>query len=132
MLLPLRDWLLAVALFSGGVACVIWLLYVYAVKRRAKLSGYGEDELQKLLSPLNGNGRKQIERLYGKCYEIISKTPGISRYTQRIRRRIAPLYSYDESVIRMETGRITLLALLIGWLTAGFVFLFTRMFLTCS
>ncbi|WP_256123700.1 hypothetical protein [Paenibacillus chitinolyticus] len=124
MLLPLRDWLLAVALFSGGVACVIWLLYVYAVKRRAKLSGYGEDELQKLLSPLNGNGRKQIERLYGKCYEIISKTPGISRYTQRIRRRIAPLYSYDESVIRMETGRITLLALLIGWLTAGFVFLF--------
>ncbi|MFS0839482.1 hypothetical protein [Paenibacillus sp. 1P03SA] len=122
--MPLRDWLLGIALTSACAACVIWLLYIYAVKRRSKLSGYGEHDLQKLLSPLKGDGRKRIELLYGNLYIMAVKTPVISRYTQRVRRRIAPLYSYDESMIRMEAGRITLFAFLIAMLTLVLIILF--------
>lgn len=43
-----------------------------------------------------------------RSYMIMSKTPGLSAYIQRVRKRISGVHAYDEFRLRRETTKITL------------------------
>ncbi|MVO99289.1 hypothetical protein [Paenibacillus lutrae] len=122
--MPLRDGLIWISAACAACALLTWVLYLSATRREAKQTGMNADELRSLLSPLRRSGRKQLKQLHIVIYAYLVRVPVISRYTQRIYRRIAPLYAYDESAIRIETAKITSCAILIAWLSVGAILLF--------
>ena len=108
-----------------GVSFLLFLLTVIVWKvleRRQPKTPISRSYYQEMMQPDGGSRwRMRIYNFYQKSYVYFSRTPILSGYIWRIRKRLNSIHSYDEYSMRKETMKITLWTL--GSLTISFVVL---------
>ncbi|MED5018113.1 hypothetical protein P9847_12445 [Paenibacillus chibensis] len=106
---------LSLFLFGAAYAVLSWLM---SRQRQAVQQHFLGNPTFKRLSI-----RERSSLWLQKCYVILSKTPLLSAYLRKIRKRLSGVHAYDEIRLRRETAKITLTIILLLGLSAIILFL---------
>lgn len=92
---------------------LLTLVLLQLMNRKAQRSGSVDDtrRYRELLQPTKGNARRWLIKLCRESYEFGWRVPPLRMYMRSIRRRIARIHAYDESTMRLETMKLTYMAL---------------------
>ena len=91
---------------------LIAMVVVYISLQRKMQEGGKAYEIEKMLSSTKSKGFS-MEVFYQKVYLILAKTPYISRYLFKIRKRLEILSNNDEFAVRKQSAKITLISTII-------------------
>lgn len=89
------------------------LVLLQLLNRRVQRRGSKDDNQhnRELLQPAQGNARLWFIKFCRDSYELGWRIPPLRIYMRNIRRRIARIHAYDEATMRLETMKLTYMAL---------------------
>ncbi len=94
------------------IAALLVMVIIYVSLQRKMQEGGKAYEIEKMLSSTKSKGFS-MDVLYQKLYIILAKTPYISRYLFKIRKRLEILHNNDEFAVRKQATKITLFSTII-------------------
>lgn len=94
------------------VFALLVMVVIYVSIQRKMQEGGKAYEIEKMLSSTKSKGFS-MDVLYQKLYIILAKTPYVSRYLFKIRKRLEILHNNDEFAVRKQSTKITLISTII-------------------
>lgn len=111
-LLNLNAILYTIIGISLGVFFVLLIVFQLLKRSQGRSAGYSvQKSYTDLIEPQTNKTRQRLFNFFQKSYVLFSKTPLLSNYIEKIRKRLSTIHSYDEFTMRKETMKITYLTL---------------------
>ncbi|RJG21345.1 hypothetical protein [Paenibacillus thiaminolyticus] len=107
-----KEWLYGLLIVTSVGALILYICYKFIERKNQRLGAASDEYFYRALLPTKGNRWKQIwTKGLTASYRFFIKVPFIKTYTLSIRGRIQQIHSYDETMMRKQTMKITILTL---------------------
>ncbi|MBU5443160.1 hypothetical protein [Paenibacillus sp. MSJ-34] len=117
--MELKTALYGIVAVSVLIFLILLIVYQWMSRRSARDGpGRASRDDRELLPPQRRRSARLMHRLLHQSYADSMKIPLLRRYVSEIRRRMAGIYSYDETTVRSETMKIVWMTFAIAFIAA--------------